>query len=181
MHDRGVIVLSTPLVHHIWPLASWNLVSKGAEETRVWTDIVVYPNLGISIISGLFVVKAQSVHRFVESCFNTSGAPLVNEADILVSGITTLANRQMMLQTEYTKNEKRVLSATDAALKAKTKADKANTELYQLNNGFKNVSGTLTVKSGTIGGAKNLALDLQERANKLSNQASNKLEYLTGD
>ena len=105
----------------------------------------------------------------------------INEADILVSGITTLANRQMMLQTEYTKNEKRVLSATDAALKAKTKADKANTELYQLNNGFKNVSGTLEVKSGTIGGAKNLALDLQERANRLSNQASNKLEYLTGD
>jgi len=35
------------------------------------------------------------------------------------------------------------------------------------------------VKSGTIGGAKNLALDLQERANRLSNQASNKLEYLT--
>ena len=104
----------------------------------------------------------------------------ISKADNLVLDVSGLGMRQTSLQRDYTKNENRVLSATEAALKAKTKADKANTELYQLNNGFKNVSGTLEEKTVTIGGAKDLALDLQKRANDLAAQASNKLTYLTG-
>ena len=104
----------------------------------------------------------------------------VNAADKLVLDVQELALKQRKLQTDYIKNENRVTAATEAALKAKTQADKANTELYQLNNGFKNVSGVLSEKTGTIGGAKDLALDLQRRANELAAQASNKLSFLSG-
>jgi len=48
-----------------------------------------------------------------------------------------------------------------------------------LNNGFKNVSEVLAEKTGTIGGAKDLAMDLQKRANDLAAQASNKLSFLS--
>jgi outer membrane murein-binding lipoprotein Lpp len=105
----------------------------------------------------------------------------VNAADNLVINVQDLAFRQMKLQTDYIKNENRVKAATEAALKAKTQADKANTELYQLNNGFKNVSGTLDIKTVTIGGAKDLAVNLQKRANELAASASNKLRYLSGN
>ena len=104
----------------------------------------------------------------------------INAADKLVLDVSELALKQRRLQTDYIKNENRVTAATEAALKAKTKADKANTELYQLNNGFKNVSIVLEEKTNTIGGAKDLALDLQRRANELAAQASNKLSFLSG-
>jgi len=104
----------------------------------------------------------------------------VYAADNLVINVQDLGHRQRNLQTDYIKNENRVKKATDAALNAKSQADKANTELYQLNNGFKNVSGALATKTSSIGGAKDLALDLQRRANELAAQASNKLSYLSG-
>ena len=47
-------------------------------------------------------------------------------------------------------------------------------------SGFKNVSEVLAEKTQTIGGAKDLALDLQKRANDLAAQASNKLSFLSG-
>merc|ERR1711976_398822 len=96
-----------------------------------------------------------------------------------VMDVQGLGLRIQNLQTDYTKNEQRVESATDAALKAKIKANNANTELYQLNNDYKNVSGSLEEKTRTIGGAKDLAIDLQKRANDLAGQASNKLNYLS--
>ena len=102
------------------------------------------------------------------------------KADSLVMDVQGLGLRIQNLQTDYTKNEQRVESATDAALKAKIKANNANTELYQLNNDYKNVSGSLEEKTRTIGGAKDLAIDLQKRANDLAGQASNKLNYLSG-
>ncbi len=105
----------------------------------------------------------------------------VNAADLSVIDVQDLALRQKSLQTDYIKNENRVKSATDAALKAKSQADKANTELYQLNNGFKNVSGSLVEKTAKIGGAKDLAVDLQRRANELAASATNKLAYLRGE
>ena len=46
--------------------------------------------------------------------------------------------------------------------------------------GFKNVSERLAEKTQTIGGAKDLAMDLQKRANDLAAQASNKLSFLSG-
>ena len=104
----------------------------------------------------------------------------INKADFLVMDVQGLGLRIQNLQTDYTKNEQRVESATDAALKAKIKANNANTELYQLNNDYKNVSGSLEEKTRTIGGAKDLAIDLQKRANDLAGQASNKLNYLSG-
>jgi len=103
----------------------------------------------------------------------------VNAADRLVYDVQELALKQRKLQTDYIENENHVTAATEAALKAKTQADKANTELYQLNNGFKNVSGVLDTKTTTIGGAKDLALELQRRANELAAQASNKLSFLS--
>ncbi len=105
----------------------------------------------------------------------------VNAADRLVYDVQELALKQRKLQTDYIENENHVTAATEAALKAKTQADKANTELYQLNNGFKNVSGVLDTKTTTIGGAKDLALELQRRANELAAQASNKLSFLSGN
>ena len=105
----------------------------------------------------------------------------VNAADKLVVDVQNLAIQQRTLQTDYIKNENRVSAATEAALKAKTKADKANTELYQLNNGFKNVSGVLKVKTELIGDASTLALDLQKRASDLATSAQNKLTVLAGN
>lgn len=105
----------------------------------------------------------------------------VNAADKLVFDVQDLALKQRNLQTKYIKNENRVTSATEAALKAKTQADKANTELYQLNSGFKSVIGVLESKTASIGGAKDLAVDLQRRANELAAQASNKLSFLSGN
>ena len=104
----------------------------------------------------------------------------MNAADRLVYDVQEMGVKQQSLQTNYIKNENRVTKATEAALKAKSQADKANTELYQLNNGFKNVSGALDTKTTTIGSAKDLAVDLQRRANDLAAQASNKLSFLSG-
>ena len=55
-----------------------------------------------------------------------------------------------------------------------------NTEKNLFVSGFKNVSEVLGEKTGTIGGAKDLAMDLQKRANDLAAQASNKLSFLSG-
>ena len=46
--------------------------------------------------------------------------------------------------------------------------------------GFQNVSEVLAEKTTTIGGAKDLAMDLQKRANDLAGLASNKLSFLSG-
>ena len=47
-------------------------------------------------------------------------------------------------------------------------------------SGFQNVSEVLAEKTTTIGGAKDLAMDLQKRANDLAGLASNKLSFLSG-
>merc|ERR1712141_683716 len=104
----------------------------------------------------------------------------VGKADSLVYDVTELMAKQRKLQADYITNENRVKLATDAAIQAKTQADKANTELYQVNNGFRNVSGKLEIKGQSIGGAKDLALDLQKRANNLANFATNKISVIRG-
>ena len=70
--------------------------------------------------------------------------------------------------------------SADAAEDAKQQALQANNDLYLLNTGFKNVSSTLRAKDDLIGTAKNTAMDLQRRANALSNSATNKLANLYG-
>ena len=69
---------------------------------------------------------------------------------------------------------------TEAAEDAKEKAQEANNDLYLLNTGFKNVSDTLTEKTREVTDAKDKAMDLQRRANLLSNSATNKLDNLKG-
>ena len=69
---------------------------------------------------------------------------------------------------------------TEAAEDAKAKAQEANNDLYLLNTGFKNVSDTLTDKTREVTDAKDKAMDLQRRANLLSNSATNKLDNLKG-
>ena len=69
---------------------------------------------------------------------------------------------------------------TDAAEDAKAKAQEANNDLYLLNTGFKNVTDTLNAKTLQVTGAKDKAMDLQRRANALSNSATNKLDNLKG-
>ena len=59
-------------------------------------------------------------------------------------------------------------------------ASSANAELYQLNSEFKNVSSSLDVKTNDIGRAKDLAVDLQRRANELATSASNKMANIYG-
>lgn len=103
-----------------------------------------------------------------------------NAADTSVTDVGDLAARQQQLQTEYIKNENRVKLAKEAAADAKARAEKANADLYELNNGFKNVSTALDAKTRLIGTAKDLAVDLQRRANTLSNSATNKLANLYG-
>jgi len=103
----------------------------------------------------------------------------VHAADNLVLSVSDLGLKQVNLQRDHIKNENRVNNAAEAAMKAKAQADNANTELYHLNNGFKNVSERLAEKTQTIGGAKDLAMDLQKRANDLAAQASNKLNFLS--
>ena len=72
------------------------------------------------------------------------------------------------------------LNFTEAAEDAKAKANKANNDLYLLNTGFKNVTDTLEQKTMLVTGAKDTAMDLQRRANALSNSATNKLDNLRG-
>ena len=69
---------------------------------------------------------------------------------------------------------------TEAAEDAKAKAQEANNDLYLLNTGFKNVSDTLSEKTREVTDAKDKAMDLQRRANLLSNSATNKLDNLKG-
>ena len=71
-------------------------------------------------------------------------------------------------------------SAQKAAEDAKKQASKANSELYKLNIGFKNVSVSLDSKTESIGSAKDRAVDLQQRANALATSASNQLSNLLG-
>ena len=52
--------------------------------------------------------------------------------------------------------------------------------LFIFIKGFQNVSEVLAEKTTTIGGAKDLAMDLQKRANDLAGLASNKLSFLSG-
>ena len=68
----------------------------------------------------------------------------------------------------------------EAAEDAKAKAQEANNDLYLLNTGFKNVSDTLQDKTREVTDAKDKAMDLQRRANLLSNSATNKLDNLKG-
>lgn len=89
-----------------------------------------------------------------------------------------LFGKQTKLQGDYFTNENRVKLATDAAIQAKTQADRANTELYGVNIGYRDVSDRLEVKGQSIGGAKDLALDLQRRANNLANSATNKISVI---
>lgn len=96
-------------------------------------------------------------------------------SDRSVSDVRDLSARQQSLQTGFIMNENRVNSARDAAVAAKDLASSANAELYQLNAEFKNVSSSLEVKTNDIGRAKDLAVDLQRRANELATSASNKM------
>lgn len=102
-----------------------------------------------------------------------------NGADKLVMDVGVLVRKQQELQRDYIKNEQHVSAAKEAALMAKAKADTANTELYELNKGFLNVDGVLNEKTAKIGDAKDVAVDLQRRANALAANASNKLNVLT--
>ena len=77
-------------------------------------------------------------------------------------------------------SQNHVASAQKAAEDAKKQASKANTELYKLNIGFKNVSVSLESKTESIGTAKDRAVDLQQRANALATSASNQLSNLLG-
>ena len=104
----------------------------------------------------------------------------VSKADTLVMEVTELVGKQTKLQGDYFTNENRVKLATEAAIQAKTQADRANTELYGVNIGYRDVSDQLEVKGQSIGGAKDLALDLQRRANNLANSATNKISLIRG-
>ena len=129
-------------------------------------------------------------------------------SDRSVSDVRDLSARQQSLQTGFIMNENRVNSARDAAVAAKDlvkvtlysyyhyqrkilkflkknisnypQASSANAELYQLNSEFKNVSSSLDVKTNDIGRAKDLAVDLQRRANELATSASNKMANIYG-
>ncbi len=104
----------------------------------------------------------------------------VSTADESVLGVAELAASSQPLQTDFMRNEVKVTAAREAAAKAKEKASAANAVLYQLNNAFKNVSATLDDKTRVIGGAKDLAVDLQKRANDLATSATNKLASIYG-
>ena len=68
----------------------------------------------------------------------------VNAADTLVLSVSEVKRQQVNLQRDHIKNENRVNYATEAAMKAKAKADNANTELYHLNKGiYKTISWLL--------------------------------------
>lgn len=90
----------------------------------------------------------------------------------------SLVAEQKSLQTVYITNEKDVKSAGTAAEAAREKAQNANSALQQLNLDFIKVSDSLDDKSRNIGSAKDRAMDLQRRANKLANSASSKLANL---
>ena len=68
----------------------------------------------------------------------------------------------------------------EAAEDAKAKAQEANNDLYLLNTGFKNVTDSLEAKTSQVTVAKDKAMNLQRRANALSNSATNKLDNLKG-
>jgi laminin beta 1 len=89
-----------------------------------------------------------------------------------------LMEKQKSLQTAYISNENQVKKAQTAAEGAKTQASTANSDLYALNSQYRTVSESLTEKEGKIGSAKDQALGLQRRANRLSNSASRKLADL---
>merc|ERR1712088_342315 len=89
-----------------------------------------------------------------------------------------LMEKQKALQTAYISNENHVKKAQTVADGAKSLASKANSDLYALNSKFRTVSESLTQKENKIGSAKDRALSLQRRANKLSNSASQKLADL---
>eukprot|EP00094_Tigriopus_californicus_P009037 TCALIF_08711-PA protein Name:"Similar to LanB1 Laminin subunit beta-1 (Drosophila melanogaster)" AED:0.08 eAED:0.08 QI:0/0.86/0.81/1/0.86/0.87/16/623/1807 len=99
----------------------------------------------------------------------------IRSVDQSLMDVQDLARRQQSLQTSFIRNAKRVNASRDAATKAKNQASEDNTELYNLNLEFKNVSGSLDAKTNSIGSAKDLAVDLQRRASELATSASNKL------
>ena len=102
-------------------------------------------------------------------------------ADASVDAVSELSRRQEELQTKYIKNDNRVRDSKVAADSAKKKAGEADKELYKLNTEFKNVGDNLDSTSRTIGNAKGIALNLQEKANKLANEFSRKLNQLQGE
>ena len=102
-------------------------------------------------------------------------------ADASVDAVSQLSRRQEDLQTKYIKNDNRVRDSKVAAESARKRADDASDELYKLNTEFKNVSDNLDSTSRTIGNAKGFALNLQDRANKLANEFSRKLNKLQGE
>lgn len=104
----------------------------------------------------------------------------IRSVDQSLMDVQDLARRQQTLQTDFIRNAKRVNNSRDAATKAKNQASEDNTELYNLNLEFKNVSGSLDAKTSSIGSAKDLAVDLQRRASDLATSASNKLTNIQG-
>ena len=131
----------------------------------------------VYLFSGIFLLVFNFFLYFqIQNDMNNA----VSLADTLVYEVTDLVATQRKLEQNYITNENRVKLATDAAIQAKTQADKANTELYHVNNGYRNVSSRLEIKGQSIGGAKDLALDLQKRANNLANFATNKISVIRG-
>ncbi len=104
----------------------------------------------------------------------------IRTSDESVLGVQSLSTTSQPLQTKFIRNEARVKSAREAARDAKDQASAANAVLYRLNNEFKNVSSMLEEKTLSIGDAKDVAVDLQSRANSLANSATNKLSSIYG-
>ena len=89
--------------------------------------------------------------------------------------------KYLLARNETLTNSIKISDSTgELAEKGRNDGINFNARVVKLNNDYKNVSGSLEEKTRTIGGAKDLAIDLQKRANDLAGQASNKLNYLSG-
>ena len=117
------------------------------------------------------ISKARADLGFIESEMQDA----TRISDKTFADTEVLMDKQKALQTAYISNENHVKKAQTVADGAKSLASKANSDLYALNSKFRTVSESLTQKEEKIGSAKDRALGLQRRANKLSNSASQKL------
>merc|ERR1719507_587916 len=120
------------------------------------------------------ISKARADLGFIESEMQDA----TRISDKTFADTEVLMDKQKALQTAYISNENHVKKAQTVADGAKSLASKANSDLYALNSKFRTVSESLTQKEEKIGSAKDRALGLQRRANKLSNSASQKLADL---
>merc|ERR1711934_88153 len=120
------------------------------------------------------ISEARSDLGFIESEMQDA----TRISDKTFADTEVLMEKQKALQTAYISNENHVKKAQTVADGAKSLASKANSDLYALNSKFRTVSESLTRKEEKIGSAKDRALGLQRRANKLSNSASQKLADL---